>query len=140
MSSVREHISSCVESHIHTQIKRSSQAVSLEAPSEHKTQFVTGEEVESLKQDSCSFPTPTAYERSQHNRSPFSQSEQRPAERALATHVEVTQGKYTDETGHCFAVIPRAFRVGSLCWCLGRGPEEVSGSRERPETSFSLEP
>lgn len=36
---------------------------------EHRTFVVTGEEVESLKRDSCSFPTPTAYERSQHHRS-----------------------------------------------------------------------
>lgn len=90
---------------------------------------VVGEEVESLKRDSCSFPTPMAYERSQHHRSPppspthtHTNTHPRPAERALATHVEVTEGKYTQERGHCLGFTPRAFRAGGLCWCFGFWP------------------
>ncbi len=42
-----------------------------------------------------------------------------PAERALATHVEVTEGKYTQEKGHWLGFTPRARRAGGLCACLG---------------------
>lgn len=48
---------------------------------EHRTLFVTGEEVESLKRGSCSFPTPMAYERSKHHRSSFYQPPPTPAPR-----------------------------------------------------------
>lgn len=65
------------------------------AVAEHRTLFVMGEEEESLKQDSCSFPTPAAYEHSHHPQilAPTPHTPLRPAERALATHVEVTEGK-----------------------------------------------
>lgn len=52
-----------------------------------------------------------------------------PAERALATHAEVTEGKYPQEKGHCLGFPPRAFRAGGLCWVLVSGREEVSGLR-----------
>lgn len=89
---------------------------------EHRAPFVTGGEVESLKRDSCSFPTPMAYERP-----PFNPP--RPAERALATHVEVTEGKYPQEKGHRLGFTPGAFRPGGLCCVLVPGREEVSGLR-----------
>lgn len=59
-------------------------AIERMAVREHRTLFVTGEEVESVQPDSCSFPTPMAYERSQHYRSSFYQpgpAPPRPAER-----------------------------------------------------------
>lgn len=99
---------------------------------EHRAPFVTGEEVESLKRDSCSFPTPMAYERSERHRSSFYQLHLPPphhAERALATHVEVTEGKYPQEKGHRLGFTPRAFRPGGLCCVLVPGWEEVSGLR-----------
>lgn len=51
------------------------------------------------------------------------------AERALATHVEVTEGKYPQEKGHRLGFTPRAFRPGGLCCVLVPGWEEVSGLR-----------
>ena len=79
------------------------------------------EEVESLKRDSCSFPTPMAYERSQRHRSSFYQPGPPASHRegALATHVEVTEGKYSQEKGQCLGFYSQSFQGGRLVLCCG---------------------
>lgn len=97
---------------------------------EHRAAFVPREEVESPLRDSCSFPTLTAYERSQRHRPAFCLLP-RPAGRAAAARRG--QREKTQETGRCPGLCPGGIRVQARSWFLSG---QSSWSQTKPLDSM----